>query len=126
MGIAFLNDWFSITIRRNRLSYILATIALYATFAGMYAIWYIFAQTQSGRSIGFLVFGVLANICSYFLTAQRLRDINLSGWWALLWVPLNMMEGSLKSALFLAGVIILCAIPGNNGPNKFGPDPTAS
>lgn len=126
MGVSILEDWFSFSIRRNRLSYMLSTVALYMTFGVMYFIWIMFAQTNSGKGIGLLVFGLTATLCSYFLTAQRLRDINLSGWWALLWIPLNMLEGSYKAAFLLAAVIVLCAIPGNKGPNKFGPDPLAA
>lgn len=123
MGVPFFEHWFSIEIRRNRLSYMLGAIALLVTFAVCLAVWTWFAETRSGRSLGVLIFTVPTVICGYMLTAQRLRDLNISGWLALLWIPINMVEGKLGAALTTAIVIILCAAPGTRGDNKYGPDP---
>lgn len=125
MGVPALDEWFSPIIRRNCKSFIIATLALYATFAACYLVWIAFAQTPRGRSLGLLVFGVPAALCSYMLSGQRLRDLGVSGWYALLWIPINMLEGQLRLAGLTAILIILCAIPGTRGSNKFGEDPVA-
>lgn len=101
----------------------LSVLALFATFAVAYFIWIMFAETNRGRSIGLLVFGVPAAICSYLLVAQRLRDFGVSGWFSLLWIPVNALEGEVKAALTLAALLVLCGIPGTTGPNKYGDDP---
>lgn len=65
-------------------------------------------------------------ICSFTLTAQRLRDMGLTGWLALLWIPVNMVDAYLHGAASLAAWIVLCAVPGTKGPNRYGPDPVSS
>lgn len=101
----------------------LSTFALYATFAVAYFVWLMFAETDRGKSIGLFVFGIPTGICSYLLVAQRLRDFSVSGWFTLLWIPVNASEGSVRAALTAAAILVLCGIPGTSGPNKFGPDP---
>lgn len=123
MSLPALDHWFSFDIRRNRKSFMLSVLALFATFAAAYFIWIMFAETNRGRSIGLLVFGVPAAICSYLLVAQRLRDFGVSGWFSLLWIPVNALEGEVKAALTLAALLVLCGIPGTTGPNKYGDDP---
>ena len=49
------------------------------------------------------------------LTSKRLHDIGQSGWWTLI----VLLPGVGAFALFL----ILCLLPGNSGPNRYGPDP---
>lgn len=116
-------NWFSFEIRRNRKSFMLGMLALFVTFAVAYLIWLSFAQTDSGKAWGLLIFGIPAGICSYLLVAQRLRDFGVSGWFALLWIPINALQGDVKLALACAAFVVLCGIPGTDGPNKFGPDP---
>lgn len=123
MSTPALDHWFSISVRRNRKSFILSMIALFVTFAVAYFIWLLFAETIRGKNIGLLVFGIPAGICSYLLAAQRLRDFGVSGWFSLLWIPINATQGSVQSALTLAALFVLCGIPGTVGSNKFGPDP---
>ena len=123
MSIPALDGWFALNLRRNRLSFILAYAALCATSAVCVFVWFYFAETERGKQIGFLLFGVPAIVCSYLLVAQRLRDLNLSGWFALLWFPINLLEGQLRLAITLAIIIILCAIPGTAGANKYGDNP---
>jgi uncharacterized membrane protein YhaH (DUF805 family) len=51
------------------------------------------------------------------ISAKRAHDFDWSGWWVLLhFVP---VVGS------LAMIVILGSVPGNAGPNRFGPDPFA-
>ena len=125
MSLPALDHWFSLDVRRNRKSFMLSVVALFATFAVAYFVWVMFAETNRGRSIGLLVFGVPAAICSYLLVAQRLRDFGVSGWFSLLWIPVNALGGEVKAALTLAALLVLCGIPGTSGPNKYGDDPLA-
>lgn len=125
MSTPALEHWFSLEIRRNRKSFMLSTIALFGTFAIAYFIWLLFAETNSGKNLGLLVFGIPAGICSYLLVAQRLRDFGVSGWFSLLWIPVNAFEGDVRAALSLAALVVLCGIPGTTGANKFGDDPIA-
>ena len=68
---------------------------------------------------------------------RRLHDRNLSGWWQALPVPLALL-GPLGTAtdstwlLFAAGgaafivsiwLLVVYALKGTSGPNRFGPDP---
>src|SRR3546814_18536767 len=85
----------------------LSVVALFVTFAVAYFVWSMLAETSRGRSIGLLVFGVPAAICSYLLVAQRLRDFGVSGWFSLLWLPVNALEGEVKAALILAALLEL-------------------
>jgi uncharacterized membrane protein YhaH (DUF805 family) len=123
MSVPALDHWFSFDIRRNRKSFMISIVALFITFAVAYFIWVVFAETNRGRSLGLLVFGVPAAICSYLLVAQRLRDFGVSGWFSLLWIPVNALGGEVKVALTIAALLVLCGIPGTTGPNKYGDDP---
>lgn len=116
-------DWFSFEGRRNRKSYMLATALLLAIVTVFLVVWLIFAQTPRGESLATIVIGLPAAACNYLLTAQRLRDMNLSGWLALLWVPITMIDRQIGGALTLAALIVLFGVPGSQGPNKFGDDP---
>ena len=76
------------------------------------------------------------------LSVRRLHDINLSGWWLLLSFLLSMISEivvlffklsgttlpgllllSWLSQISLIAIFILAMIKGNEGENRFGPDP---
>ncbi|MFE5342664.1 DUF805 domain-containing protein [Isoptericola sp. NPDC056578] len=50
------------------------------------------------------------------VTARRLHDTGLSGMWLLLW---------LVPGLGALAVFLMTVLPGDRGPNRFGPDPRA-
>ena len=66
-------------------------------------------------------FGVVAPLVSLALFlpylavgARRLHDTDRSGWWLLLaFVPV----------IGTIALIVLCALPGTSGPNRYGPPP---
>jgi len=118
-----LEEWFSLDVRRNRKSFMLSTIAALATFAVCYFVWLQFAETPRGKLIGLILFGFPTIICTYLLTAQRLRDFGVSGWFALLWILIGVVDDPTRSTLQFAAFVVLCGIPGTKGPNKFGDDP---
>lgn len=62
------------------------------------------------------VVGGLAFWASLALAAKRWHDVGATGWLALI----ALIPGA-SFALF----VLLCLIPGNAGPNRFGPDPRA-
>jgi len=80
------------------------------------------AQGRAGYAI-YLAFFVPAIVCTYFLTAQRLRDMNLSGWLSLLWMPLGYIDQQFNGMISVCVLIILCSVPGSRGANRYGPDP---
>ncbi len=107
----------------------------YVTFSGRAAraeYWYwtlfsILVALVSGIIDGALLpdvdtglFGPLTSLVlllpSIAIAVRRLHDIDRSGWWILI-------------AFTVIGIIVLIAwdcIKGENGPNRFGPDPLAS
>lgn len=122
MSAAALEHWFSFSLRRNRKSFIIACLALVATFVVCIFVWFLFAKTSSGKAMGFAIFGIPAAICSYSLVAQRLRDFNVSGWFSLLWIVVNAFDAEIRLALTVAFFLALCGIPGSVGPNRYGDD----
>jgi len=60
------------------------------------------------------VFGLATLLPTLAVGGRRLHDRDMTAWWLLLWlVP---VAGGLI-------VLVLCALKGTRGPNRFGPDP---
>lgn len=115
--------WFSPFVRRNRKSFILANLLLTGVLIVVgFGIWF-FDATGNGSDLVFLVFFIPYVLCQFFLTAQRFRDMNLTGWLALLWIPVGIADKYIGGAASIAFLIILCAVPGTRGANQYGPDP---
>jgi uncharacterized membrane protein YhaH (DUF805 family) len=69
----------------------------------------------------FLVWWVAVLIPSIAVAVRRLHDRDMSGWWYL-----GLVVASLIPVVgFLASIalLVLLALPGTPGPNRFGPDP---
>lgn len=123
MGIPVTDLWFSWTVRRNRKSFIGAFLILTAILVSVPVVLMLFnASARSGLLLT-LLFGIPGVICSYLLIAQRLRDMNLTGWLALLWIPIQLFDIEIRLPLSLMFVIVLCCVPGTTGPNRYGDDP---
>ena len=127
MSVPALEGWFSPLLRRNRKSFIIAVLALIAVLLASRLVIDWVSKTSAGNALWFWAFGVPSVICTYLLTAQRLRDLNVSGWLALLWIPINALDKS-AAGYTLAPVVLflLSTIPGTKGPNSYGPDPLGS
>ncbi|MBB3693193.1 DUF805 domain-containing protein [Sphingomonas sp. BK580] len=126
MSVPSLNGWFLLDIRRNRKSFIFGYLSLLTTFVVMYVVWTLFAETHAARRVGLIVLGAPALISSYLLMAQRLRDFGVSGWFALLWATVGWFDTpQVRLALTAAFFLVLCGIPGSQGPNRYGDDPLA-
>jgi uncharacterized membrane protein YhaH (DUF805 family) len=124
MSLPALQGWFSPSIRRNRKSFILAVLAVITVMFGSLLVISWFSRTSAGNALWFWGFAIPSVICSYFLTAQRLRDLNISGWLTLLWIPVNVLDKSV-AGYTLAPIVLflLSVIPGTKGPNNYGPNP---
>lgn len=123
MSVAAWDEWFSFSIRRNRKSFMLAVLMLLATYSVILGALYFFDVGRRSGLILTIAFFVPAAICYYSLTAQRLRDMNITGWLALLWIPIGFLPDPINAAVYLAAWIVLCAVPGTEGSNRFGADP---
>ena len=75
MGITFLEDWFSVSIRRNRKSFFLATATLTVLLTGIALIIYLLDIGQRSKVWIIFAFAIPYFICGYTLTSQRLRDM---------------------------------------------------
>ena len=115
-----LEEWFSLEIRRNRKSFIFSYLILSIIQILIISVYNFF---DSSNYIILIVFNIPILFCTYTLCAQRLRDMNITGWLALIWLPLNIMGGNIGIGLILIFSIILCCYPGTEGPNKYGDDP---
>lgn len=125
MSFPATEGWFSLSVRRNRKSYIIASVLLTAIFLAVLAGLWFFNAGGRGGLIVFWLFFVPYFICGYSLTAQRLRDFGMTGWLALLWVPIGIADRYIGGAASLAFFLVLCAVPGTQGDNRYGPDPLA-
>jgi uncharacterized membrane protein YhaH (DUF805 family) len=80
--------------------------------------WAYFAESM-GLVIFLFVLGVLFSVGTIIpylaVSVRRLHDRGMSGWWALLWF----------APYINVAVLILAALPGDEGDNEYGPDPKA-
>lgn len=80
-------------------------------------------------ALGLLIFELASIIPSIALTIRRLHDRNMTGWYLLgfivVVIALNVIPviGPALVLLLSIGWIVLMALPGTRGPNKYGPDP---
>ncbi|WP_200943062.1 DUF805 domain-containing protein [Altererythrobacter sp. Root672] len=79
--------------------------------------------------VGLMVWVVAAFIPSIALTVRRLHDRNMTGWYlpgfvvAVLCLSLIPILGTIVVLALEIGWIVLMALPGTPGQNKYGPDP---
>ena len=74
-----------------------------------------------GMGLLIVIYGLAVLLPSVAVTVRRLHDRDMSGWWYLGAIVGGMIPivGFLVSIAFL----VLMALPGTPGPNRFGPDP---
>jgi uncharacterized membrane protein YhaH (DUF805 family) len=80
-----------------------------------------FGALFGGMGLFLVLYGLAVLIPSIAVTVRRLHDRDMSGWWYLGAIIGGMIPlvGFLVSIAFL----VLMALPGTPGPNRFGPDP---
>jgi uncharacterized membrane protein YhaH (DUF805 family) len=123
-------DWtellFSSAGRMSRAPFILAAVTL-VFVAGLYEA---LVAPPARWVIGILVYPFLI-FCGVSITAKRLHDRGRSGWWAAVVVAALMGVWSLQQSFldFLLALVLiwsaveLCAMPGEQGANRYGPNP---
>lgn len=101
--------------RRNRKSYLLYGLTV---FVGLFVIWGIAAALgTNGEWTMMVIAGLLTlpvMVSSWAVAGQRCRDFGWTGWAVL--ITLIPYIG----ALFALAILF---VPGNVGPNRYGPDP---
>jgi uncharacterized membrane protein YhaH (DUF805 family) len=111
--------------RINRATYWLCLVVISAIFAAIIAL--------TGKRVPF------GEIALIVLCVPRLHDIGQSGWWVggMIIAEIAVMIAALASLpedqalavlglfglLILVGLVVLGALPGQPGPNRFGPPP---
>jgi uncharacterized membrane protein YhaH (DUF805 family) len=70
------------------------------------------------------IWWILTAVAGFAVTIRRFHDLNLSGWLYLLFVVLGFIP--LINFLALIGLIVMMCLPGTQGPNRYGEDPTQS
>lgn len=77
--------------------------------------WVIFGSNDGGPLQALFSLGtLLPSIC---VGGRRLHDRDMSAWWLLI---------GLVPVLGTIALLVLFALPGTPGPNRFGPDPLAT
>jgi uncharacterized membrane protein YhaH (DUF805 family) len=126
------HDWFSLSVRRNRMSFIGANVALGLILALVEFALVSLKARQNTAMLIYVIFYIPYIIAFCTLVAQRFRDLNLSGWYALsLWVfPVVVAVGVWMglftlTLLWLSGYVILAplyCLRGSKGLNRYGDD----
>jgi uncharacterized membrane protein YhaH (DUF805 family) len=119
MSKSVTEDLFSFRGRRNRKSYILATLLVVALMLVVWIIAGAVSYASNGNAL-MIVAGLLTiplAVMSWALGSQRCRDFGWTGWAIL--ITLIPYVGWLFS-------IAIMFVPGTQGPNRYGPDPLAA
>jgi uncharacterized membrane protein YhaH (DUF805 family) len=114
------------------LNVIVITVLMFVTFGAGGAAGMLEAEASGDASAGLaalfggmglliLVWILAILIPSIAVTIRRLHDRDMSGWWYLG----AIIGGMIPYLGFLVsiGFLVLMALPGTPGPNRFGPDP---
>jgi uncharacterized membrane protein YhaH (DUF805 family) len=122
MSIPAHEEWFSTKIRRNRKSFMGAFATLLVALLCFIPIISVLADGALGL-LALIMVCLPSGLAAYLLSAQRLRDIGVSGWFALLWFPINWIPDPFSIILATAFLSLHFCIPGSEGTNRFGEDP---
>ena len=129
MSLPAWDFWFSFSVRRNRKSYLIATLLLIFVAVVFWIPMTFFEPRGRATTIFLVIFGLPWIFVSYNLSAQRLRDFGVTGWLTLVWLPINLVSNEypvLSGATSLMFWIVLFFVPGTIGANRYGPDPLES
>ncbi len=75
----------------------------------------------SGVGLLFVVWWLAILIPSIAVSVRRLHDRDMSGWWYLGFILVSLIP--FVGVLASIGFIVIMALPGTVGPNRFGEDP---
>jgi uncharacterized membrane protein YhaH (DUF805 family) len=118
-------QWFSLSIRRERKSFIFGSIILLLLMVAIIYVIDILDVSNRVKTLFLAVYAALATVVSYTLSAQRLRDMGVTGWLALIWLPINFSADEFRSVLTSIFILILWVVPGTQGSNRYGRSPIA-
>ncbi len=81
----------------------------------------LYSTMFSGFGLLFVIWGLAVFIPSIAVSVRRLHDRDMSGWWYLGFMVASLIPfvGFIASIAYL----VVMALPGTPGPNRFGPDP---
>jgi uncharacterized membrane protein YhaH (DUF805 family) len=83
--------------------------------------------TREGIPKAAVVFGWLYIWTSFAIAAKRLLDLDMSGWWVLVWFAIGLLFGLmplwLAVLVFCTAIFWLGSARGTKGTNRFGPEP---
>lgn len=107
----FYEGWFSFSGVRNRGSYFGALATYGLMYAGILWLFSQFPMSSRTHMILVLIFSIAFIIVGYVVTSQRLRDFGVSGWFALLWLPIGLLSNEFNLAFTLAFGAVLVMVP---------------
>ena len=81
----------------------------------------LYSSMFGGLGILIAIWGLATFIPSIAVSVRRLHDRDMSGWWYLGVIVASLIP--FVGALVSIGFLILMALPGTEGPNRFGQDP---
>ena len=81
----------------------------------------IYGALFAGAGLLFVLYWLVVLIPSIAVGVRRLHDRNMSGWWYLGFIVLSMIP--LVGFIASIAMLVIMALPGTDGPNKYGPDP---
>ena len=101
-----------------------------AVLFGLFVLFKAVASPPVELILGWVVYPFLL-YCGACITSKRLHDRGRSGWWAALVLlaivavvtPPQSYPDFLFSLVLLWAAVELCAMPGEQGLNRFGPNP---
>jgi len=77
----------------------------------------------------FYIWALLTGVASLGVTIRRIHDLNYSGWFLLLFYIVLFGALAINKYLYMLvglGWIVVMALPGTQGANNYGDDPTAA
>ena len=80
-----------------------------------------YASMLSGVGILLVVWWLVILIPSIAVSVRRLHDREMTGWWYLGFIVLSLIP--LIGFVATIAFIVVMALPGTPGPNKYGPSP---
>jgi uncharacterized membrane protein YhaH (DUF805 family) len=108
---AFYEGWFSLRGRRGRFSFFLAVLSYGGMSVGIFWLFSLFPMSQNTWNLLVISFSLAFIVIGYLVTSQRLRDIGLSPWLALLWIPIGLMSSEFHIAFTVAFYLVLQGVP---------------